>query len=300
MEFEYKAKTVEEAIEIGLKDLKAKQEDVDIVILDEGGFFGIKKAKIKIITEDIKPKAKKESAVAPVKELKVAEEKPAVKEEKKGEKPVQQIKEQPKQKVEEKKVEPKKEEKVEKIEQPKEEKIEVEEKEQKEKDVVEEEVEEQKEKGYKVNPAELDGFIRKFLVEFAKEQNVEVEVEGIIRDGMKIYVLKGDNAHKLIGYHGENINAMQIITAAVISEKYNISSRVLIDIENYREKREESLRILARRNARKVIQTGKSVRLEPMTPNERRIIHTELQNNKKVTTESFGVEPNRYLTIKLR
>lgn len=152
----------------------------------------------------------------------------------------------------------------------------------------------------KVSPAELDHFVRNFIVEFAKAQGVDVEAEVQIRDGNKFYILNGEHAHKLIGYHGENLNAMQLIIAAVVSEKYSISTRILLDIEQYKAKREESLKVLARKTARKVIQTRRSQKLEPMNANERRIIHSELQSNQKVTTESHGTEPYRFVVIKLK
>lgn len=296
MEFEYKAKTVEEAIKIGLADLKTTQEEVDIIVLDEGGLFGLRKAKIKIVVEDVKPRKEIK------KEVKVEESKTEVKEVKVEE--VKEEKVEPKKEIKEvKKVEPKKvEEKVEAtnvVVLKKEEKVEEPKKEIKE-EKIEEQEEVKEEKELKVSPQELDGFIRKYLAELAKAQFVEVEVEGVIKDGIKVYNLKAQDAHKLIGYHGENLNAMQMITSAVVNEKFGIVTRVLIDIENYREKREESLKILARHSARKVIQTGKPFKLEPMTPNERRIIHTELQHNKKVTTVSTGVEPRRFITIQLK
>ena len=151
-----------------------------------------------------------------------------------------------------------------------------------------------------VSTPELDHFIRNFIVEFAGVQGVTVEVEVQIRDGNKFFVLTGTDAHKLIGYHGENLNAMQYIIAAVVNEKYSVPTRILLDIGNYKEKREESLKMLARKTARKVIQTRRSQKLEPMNANERRIIHSELQSNQKVTTESHGTEPYRFVVIKLK
>ena len=151
-----------------------------------------------------------------------------------------------------------------------------------------------------VSPAEIDHFVREYIVEFARVQGVNVEVESVIRDGNKYYTLNGENTHKLIGYHGENLNAMQYIIAAVVNEKYHTQTRILLDTEKYKEKREESLKILARKTARRVIQTRRSQKLKPMNANERRIIHSELQSNQKVTTESHGTEPYRYVVIKLK
>ena len=116
-------------------------------------------------------------------------------------------------------------------------------------------------------------------------------------DGTRRIVISGDDASTLIGHHGDTLDALQYL-ANLASAKKNANgerdkSRVTIDIEGYRAKREETLRALARRMAAKVLRNRRSVMLEPMTPYERRIIHSEIQNIEGVSTNSVGSDNNR-------
>ena len=120
-------------------------------------------------------------------------------------------------------------------------------------------------------------------------------------DGTRRIVISGDDASTLIGHHGDTLDALQYL-ANLASAKKNVNgerdkSRVTIDIEGYRAKREETLRALARRMAAKVIRNRRSVMLEPMTPYERRIIHSEIQNIDGVSTNSVGSDNNRKIVI---
>lgn len=101
----------------------------------------------------------------------------------------------------------------------------------------------------------------------------------------------------LIGYRGEVLDALQTLagaTANVCNEEYK---KVVVDCESYRQKREETLVLLANRVAEKAVKYGKKFSLEPMNPFERKIIHSALTNNENVKTESQGVEPNRYIVV---
>ena len=93
---------------------------------------------------------------------------------------------------------------------------------------------------------------------------------------------------------------VQNILVAVASKGLQNRVRVILDIEDYKGKREKTLEDLAERMARRVIKTGKSVTLEPMKAYERKIIHSKLQNSDKVTTKSIGEEPRRRLVISLK
>ena len=116
-------------------------------------------------------------------------------------------------------------------------------------------------------------------------------------DKATVNILSTESA-SLIGYRGETLDALQTLAGAV----YNIGSeeykRLVVDCENYRGKREETLKTLAVRLANKAIKYGKIVSLEPMNPFERRIIHSALADFEGVTTESQGSEPKRYVVIK--
>lgn len=101
----------------------------------------------------------------------------------------------------------------------------------------------------------------------------------------------------IIGRRGEVIDALQVLAGAVANIGRKEYKRVVVDCGNYREEREETLRRLAQKLAAKAVRIGKRVRLEPMNPYERRIIHSALLENEEVTTRSEGKEPARYVVI---
>ncbi len=120
-------------------------------------------------------------------------------------------------------------------------------------------------------------------------------------DGTRRIAIVGDDASALIGHHGDTLDALQYL-ANLASARKNIKgerdkSRVTIDIEGYRKKREETLRALARRMAAKALRNKRSVMLEPMSAYERRIIHSEIQNIEGVSTNSIGSDNNRKIVI---
>ena len=109
--------------------------------------------------------------------------------------------------------------------------------------------------------------------------------------------LEADSSKGLIGRRGEIIDAVQILAGAVANTGRKDYKRVVVDYGNYREQREDTLRHVAEKLAAKAVRLGKRVRLEPMNPYERRIIHSALMNNPDVTTRSEGKEPGRYVVI---
>ena len=120
-------------------------------------------------------------------------------------------------------------------------------------------------------------------------------------DGTRRITIKGDDASTLIGHHGDTLDALQYL-ANLASARKNIhgerdKSRVTLDIEGYRAKREETLRALARRMAAKALRNKRSVMLEPMSAYERRIIHSEIQGIEGVSTNSIGSDNNRKIVI---
>lgn len=122
-------------------------------------------------------------------------------------------------------------------------------------------------------------------------------------DGTRRIIIDGEDASVLIGHHGDTLDALQYL-ANLASAKKNVNgerdkSRVTIDIEGYRAKREETLRALARRMAAKALRNKRSVMLEPMSAYERRIIHSEVQNIEGVSTNSIGSDNNRKIVIYL-
>lgn len=105
------------------------------------------------------------------------------------------------------------------------------------------------------------------------------------------------NTYAVIGHRGEVLDALQVLTGAVANIGREEYKRVVVDCENYREKREETLRRLATKLAEKAVRLGRKLSLEPMTPYERRIIHAALADSTEVKTVSEGKEPNRYIVV---
>ncbi len=118
----------------------------------------------------------------------------------------------------------------------------------------------------------------------------------------KLIRVEGEGANLLIGHHGETLDQLQYLVNLAANKKEDENddreyTRITLDIEGYREKREQTLRSLARRMAARVVRTDRDVTLEPMSAYERRIIHSELQRFDGVTTHSIGVENNRRVVI---
>jgi len=120
-------------------------------------------------------------------------------------------------------------------------------------------------------------------------------------DNTRRVIISGEEASALIGHHGDTLEALQYLTNLAGSQKTESGERnrqrVTVDVEGYRAKREETLRALARRMAAKALKNGRSVMLEPMSPYERRIIHSEVQNIEGVSTNSVGSDTNRKVVI---
>ena len=145
------------------------------------------------------------------------------------------------------------------------------------------------------------------------EENVKVFMEEILKElpedttynitkngqGLNVEILN-KNLGFLIGYRGETLYAFQNILSAIAGKGIDKKVRVIIDIEGYKEKREKTLEELAQKVAKTVIKTRKPIKLEPMQAYERKIIHSALQQNNKVETESIGEEPNRRIVVSLR
>jgi spoIIIJ-associated protein len=109
--------------------------------------------------------------------------------------------------------------------------------------------------------------------------------------------INGNDLSVLIGKRSETLNALQYISRLIVSKELNDNITLVIDVEGYRTRRERQLRLLAHRMAEQASKTGHKQTLEPMPPNERRIIHMELREDAHVTTESVGEEPHRKVTI---
>lgn len=139
-------------------------------------------------------------------------------------------------------------------------------------------------------------FLKGLLKYFEIDPKIEIREEN---DDIKINFV-GKNVGALIGKHGSTLDAIQYLTSLAANRGFQKYKRIIMDAEDYRKKREETLERLAKNMARRVKETHKSVILEPMLPNERRIIHTALQQDSMVNTRSIGEEPHRRVVISLK
>ena len=152
-----------------------------------------------------------------------------------------------------------------------------------------------------VDPDSPAGHAQSFLKELTHLMGVDVTVAvGNDAEGNVFVQMTGDTLGILIGRRGETLDALQYLTSLNINKGQEHYTRVTLDTENYRAKREDTLIRLANRMANRAVKTGRKVSLEPMNPYERRIIHSALQPNELVDTHSEGEEPKRHIVITLR
>ena len=268
------AKDVDSAVKLALEDLQLGIDEVDVTVLEEPsrGFFGIgeKLALVKV--------EKKKEAKEPPKETK----KPEVKKEKKPEKPQAALEEKPK---------------AAKAETPKRKKERAPRRAEREMQDLEPVIE-------KIPEDELidvqDHAALKFLEEVTKEMGLDLDIKA--KSGKEtLYIdIQGKDSGTVIGKRGQTLDAIQYLTSLVVNKEQSGYTRVVIDAENYRAKREKTLELLAIRLAKKVGKTKRSIKLEPMNPYERKVIHATLQNHPYVTTRSEGQDPYRRVIIELK
>ena len=146
----------------------------------------------------------------------------------------------------------------------------------------------------KTNEAEVG---KDFLVGLIKVLNYDAEVLMEENSNEIFYVVNGENASELVGYRGDGLNAIQYLISILNARNNRHSKKVRLDIDGFKERRKETLEALGHRIAKKVQKTGHSVKLEPMTAYERRIIHTVVQEYDGVSSHSEGEEPHRFLIV---
>ncbi|MCF6139117.1 RNA-binding cell elongation regulator Jag/EloR [Pseudalkalibacillus berkeleyi] len=137
-----------------------------------------------------------------------------------------------------------------------------------------------------------------FLKSVASKMGVELSVEVLEDEDATILNLVSEKIAILIGKRGQTLNSLQYLTNLVANKSSNEYQRIILDAENYRERRKETLERLAHRLASKALKINKKVSLEPMPSMERKIIHMTLKSNHKVQTSSEGSEPHRRVIIK--
>lgn len=148
-----------------------------------------------------------------------------------------------------------------------------------------------------VIPKESIDDAKSFLSEILKKIGLDATLS-VRLDGNTIHIdVSGEKMGLLIGKRGDTLDAVQYLTSLYVNKGKGQYIKVSIDTENYRSKREETLVRLAKGLQRKVVRERESITLEPMSPNERRIIHATLQYDKRIKTYSVGEEPNRRLVV---
>ncbi|RJX23529.1 MAG: protein jag [Dethiobacter sp.] len=149
---------------------------------------------------------------------------------------------------------------------------------------------------------EPEEFIKDFMLELLHIFSLEGDVNIEKKEEDDLYVkINGKDLGLLIGKRGNTLNSLQYLVNVVFHRQFaNSKGRILLDVENYRQKRKQTLEQLAKNLALKALRTKKEVTLEPMTPQERRIIHLALKNNRDVITSSYGEEPYRKVVISPR
>ena len=144
---------------------------------------------------------------------------------------------------------------------------------------------------------EISNFVKNFISKLPTN-DLKYKIE---KDGNLIKVdINDENASYLIGYRGETLNSLQSILSNIASNDKQEKVRVLLNISNYRKKREQDLKSLANKISESVIKTRKSITLEPMVAFDRKVIHTALQDSDKVKTYSIGKEPYRKVVVSLK
>lgn len=136
-----------------------------------------------------------------------------------------------------------------------------------------------------------------FLEELIQKMNLDCIVAAKEEDEVIYIEIVGKDSANVIGYRGEVLDSLQYLTNLYVNGDKKNYVKITVDAENYRQKRKAVLVQLAQNLEKKVVRTNKYVKLEPMNPSERRIIHSALQDSTRVRTESQGEEPNRFVVI---
>ena len=298
------AKTVEECVNKALDKLQANRNEVNIEVIDEPkqGFLGLFGAKDAVVRVSLKDDVKEKGTDDFVKNI-LNSDSNSVETEQKEDTKVIEDKKVVEEVEETKSTKDDKEEIVEKSVKP-EKPVEAEEVKETEEAVKSEETEEEQEAESDVTIDRNDELFitsKNFLKQMIEDMGIDCDIESRTEGNMikfNILCSQESDIGIIIGKRGETLDSLQYIVNLVTNRNADTYIRVILDCNQYRSKRERSLQKLARRLADKAIQTGRDIKLEPMNPYERRIIHTYLQNDENVNTFSQGNEPNRRVIIK--
>jgi spoIIIJ-associated protein len=151
----------------------------------------------------------------------------------------------------------------------------------------------------KERDTEAEQLIAELLDYFLASMGVVAEtyVRDEMENGSLVFEIEGEDAGLLIGRRGETLQSLQFLVRMITNRQLGRKAYVVIDVEDYRERRADMLRRLARRTAGRVASSGRAASLDPMTPGERRIVHMSLANHPRVRTESEGEGNNRRVVV---
>lgn len=266
MDFSEKwGRSIDEAVNLALQDLNVDRDKVNVIVLEEPskGFFGIGSKLAKVRVEKIA-----EQKEEPINKLQKKEEKNNSKSEVKR----NYKRENKSGKTNKKRISRKKQ------------------------NVEYESSVSIREKPENLIPVEKSPVLD-FLKDVTERMGLDLEIKAMANEEYLYFDITGKDSGTIIGKRGQTLDSIQYLASLVANKDSDKYIRVIVDAENYREKREKTLENLANRLADKVIRTGKSVRLEPMNPYERKVIHSTLQKNPAITTRSEGEEPYRRVII---
>lgn len=263
---------IEEAVKLALMDLKVSRDEVEVIVLEEPskGFFGIGSKLAKVRVEKKKPEIVEEEVIEVKKpEPQKTDAKPHAKDRRNDKK------------------------------KPKDKKDKKDRKDREEHTLTESNINIEV-----VNKDELKDIDEHeaitFLKEITEKMGLSLNLKAKEGDGIIYVEMDGKDSGTVIGKRGQTLDAIQYLTSLVVNKDSEKYVKVVVDAENYRAKRQKTLEQLANRLASKVIKTRKHVRLEPMNPYERKVIHATLQQNPHITTRSEGEEPYRRVVIELK
>lgn len=299
------AKTVEECVNKALDKLQANRNEVNIEVIDEPkqGFLGLFGAKDAVVRVSLKDDVKEKGTDDFVKNI-LNSDSNSVETEQKEDRKVVEDKKVVEEVEETESTEDDNDEIVETVETVETEDVKdsEESKQESEQEAESEEESESEESDVTIDRNdELFITSKNFLKQMIEDMGIDCDIESRTEGNMikfNILCSQESDIGIIIGKRGETLDSLQYIVNLVTNRNADTYIRVILDCNQYRSKRERSLQKLARRLADKAIQTGRDIKLEPMNPYERRIIHTYLQNDENVNTFSQGNEPNRRVIIK--
>lgn len=166
-------------------------------------------------------------------------------------------------------------------------------------EIKKEEKPKKRERAIAQDKTEGEKLAKEFLSTTLAQMGIEAELEFTQTEDALEIVVSGENMGRVIGKRGETLDALQYLTSLVVNKDKEEYIRINLDSENYREKRTVALERLADKVADKVLRNKRNLTLEPMNAFERRVIHSRLQGNEKLTTYSIGEEPSRRIVVSL-